>query len=71
MYFDGVSPSSNSSILVLDLNSVVACMCLHLSQAAAGRAPQRTDMLGTCMHKQYGLSNSVTIWYVSMGWVPR
>jgi hypothetical protein len=57
--------------LVSDLNEMVGCKYLHLSQSVAGRASQRTAMLGSCLHIQYGLSNSVRTWCACIGWTPK
>jgi hypothetical protein len=27
-------------------------------------------MLGSCLQAQYGISNSVRVWYTSMEWIP-
>jgi hypothetical protein len=56
--------------LVADLNPMVGCKYLHLSQSVVGRASQRTAMPGFFLHTQHGLSNSVRIWCVCMRWVP-
>ena len=42
------NPSLNPSTGVPDLSPMVGCNYLHLSQSAAGRASQRTGMLGSC-----------------------
>jgi hypothetical protein len=55
---------------VPDLNLMVGYKYLHLSQSGAGRASQRAAMPGSYLHTQYGLSNSVRIWSVHMGWIP-
>jgi hypothetical protein len=57
--FSSLNPSLNSSIGIPRLSPMVSCKYLHLSQSAAGRASQRTDMSGSCVQAQLGISNSV------------
>jgi hypothetical protein len=42
-----------------DLNLIVGCKYLHLSHTVADRASQRKAMPGSCLHAQFGLSNSI------------
>lgn len=44
---------------------------LHMSQSAAGRASQKINMIGSSLQAKSSISNSVRIWCLSMGWVPR
>ena len=67
--FTSFSPSSNSSIGVLDLCPMVGCKCLHMSQSAAGRYSQRTVMLGSCLKVQHSISQRIRVWCPSMGWI--
>ena len=68
--FSSFSPSFYSSIPVPDLNQMTGCKYMHLPLSVAGRASLGTAMPGSCVHAQYGLSNSVRIWCVHMGWIP-
>ena len=56
------NPFPNFSIEVPCLSPMFVCKDLHLSQSAAGRASQRTDMLGSYLRAQHGISNSVRDW---------
>ena len=67
--FSSFNPTPNSFIVVLDLSPMVGCKYLHLSQSVAGRASQRTAMLGSCLQAQYSISNSVRVWCPLMGWI--
>jgi hypothetical protein len=64
-------PSLNPSLGVPKLRPMIGCKYLHLSQSAADGASQRTAMLVSCLQAQHGISNSVRIWYLCMGWLPR
>jgi hypothetical protein len=66
------SPSAPSAltltfIQVPNLITMVDCKYLHLSESAAGRASQKTSMLGSSLQAQYGNSNSARIWCLHMG----
>ena len=56
------SRSPTFSVGSPNLNLMVGCKSLHLSRSDAGRASQRTAMLGSCLKAQYGISNSVKVW---------
>jgi hypothetical protein len=49
------------SIGVPDLSPMLGCECLYLYESAAGRASQRTAILGSYLQEQRGISNSVRI----------
>ena len=53
-----INPSPASSIGIPDFYPVFSYEYLHLSQSAAGRAPQRTAMLDSCLPAQHGINNS-------------
>jgi hypothetical protein len=59
--FSSFSLSLKSSIGIPDFSPMVGCKYLHLSQSAAGRASQRTAMLGSCLQAQHSISNSVRV----------
>jgi hypothetical protein len=42
---------------------------LHLS--GTGRAPQETALSGSCQPALVGIQNSVWVWWLFMGWIPR
>jgi hypothetical protein len=65
-----VSPSPNSSIGVPRLSTMAGCEYLHLSQTGADRASQKTAMPGSCLQAHFGISNSVGVWWLCMGWIP-
>jgi len=67
--FGSFSPSCNSSILVPDLNPMMGCKYLHLSQSLADRACQRKAMPGFYLQAQYDLSNNIRVWCLHMGWI--
>ena len=54
-------PSSYCSIGVPDLCPMVEFENLHMSQSTAVRASHRTAMLGSSMHTQHSISNSVRV----------
>jgi hypothetical protein len=55
--FSCFCPSPNSSIGVPILCPVIGCEYLYQFQSAAGRAYQRTTMLGSCLKAQHNISN--------------
>ena len=67
--FSSFNPSPNSSIGVPSLSPMVGCKHLHLSQSAAGRASQRTAMLGSCLQAEHSIV-TVRIWWLPMGRIP-
>jgi hypothetical protein len=67
--FSSFSLSSNSSLLVSDFNPMVDYKYLQLSQLVAGTNSQRTGM--SCLHINYGFSNSVRIWCACMECIPN
>jgi hypothetical protein len=67
--FRSFSPSPYSSIGVPGLRPMVDCEYWHLSQSDAGRASQRTAMLGYCPQACFGISNSACIWCLRTSWI--
>jgi hypothetical protein len=43
--------------------------CLYLS--GSGRTSQETNISGSCQHALVGINNSVWVWCLYMGWIPR
>jgi hypothetical protein len=68
--FSSFLPSPNSSIGVPMLSPVVGCGHLHLYWSGSGRASQETTTSGSCRQAHLGISNSVWIWCLHVGWIP-
>ena len=47
------------------------CEYLHLSTSGAGIASQGTAIPGSCQQVFLGISNSVWVWCLQIGWIPR
>jgi hypothetical protein len=69
--FQLLSPSSKSSIGAPGLSLMVGCEHLHLSLSGAARAPEGTAIPGPCLQAHLSISNSVGVWCLQMGWIPR
>ena len=69
--FSSFSPSPNSAIGVPYFSPMAGCKYLNLSQSADGRASQMTAIIGSCLQAQHGISNSASVWYLTMGWIPN
>jgi hypothetical protein len=65
------SPYPNSSSGVPVLSPMVDCVCLHLYWSGSGTASQGIAIPGSCQHALFGISNSVWVWCLQMGWIPR
>jgi hypothetical protein len=65
------SPSSNSSIGVPVLSPMFGCEHLYLYLSGTGRASQGTAISGFCQQALLGIRNSVWVWCLQMGWIPR
>jgi hypothetical protein len=50
---------------------MLGCECLHLYWSGAGRASQETAIPGSCQQALLGISNSVEVWCLQMGWISR
>lgn len=68
--FSSFSPSPSSSIGVLRLSLMVGCEYLHLYWSGVGRTSQGTAIPGSCQQVLLGISNSVGVWCLQMGWIP-
>ena len=53
------------------LDSVVVCEYLHLYWLGAGRTSQGTAIPGSCQQVLLCISNSMGVWCLLMGWIPR
>ena len=62
--FSSCSPSPKSS----NFSPIDSCKYLHLSQLLV--ESQRTDILGSCLQTQHGISNSVRVWCLCIWWIP-
>jgi len=59
----------SSSNLAPVLNVVVGCVLLYWS--ASETISQGTATRGSCQYALLGISNSVWVWCLLMGWIPR
>jgi hypothetical protein len=50
---------------------MIGCEYLHLYWSGAGGTSQETAIPGSCQQVLIGVSNSVGVWYLQMGWIPR
>jgi hypothetical protein len=62
---------SNSSIKVTMRNLMVGCKHPHLYWSGSGRSSQETDISSSCQQALLGMSNSVLVWWLHVGWMPR
>jgi hypothetical protein len=65
------SPSPNSSIGDPVFSPMVGCehLCLHLS--GSGRASPGIAIPCSCQQALLGISSSIWVWCLQMGWIPR
>jgi hypothetical protein len=63
------SPSSNSSAGTL--SPKVGCEHLPLYLSGSRRASQETAISGPCQQSLPGIHNSIQVWWLYMGWIPR
>ena len=66
-----LSPSHNSSIWVPVLSLMVGCEHPHLYWSGSGKASQETPVSGSCQQELFGINNSVWVWWMHVGWIPR
>jgi hypothetical protein len=45
--------------------------CKHLPLSGTGTASQETAISGSCQQALVGIHNSVWVWWLHMGWIPR
>jgi len=69
--FSSFSPPSNSSIGVSVVSTMVGLKHLYLYWSGSGRAFQKTVISGSCQHTLLGMRNSVWVWCLYVGWIPR
>jgi hypothetical protein len=66
------SPSPNSSLGVLVLSPpMIGCEHPHLYWSGTSRASQETVVSSGCLQVLLDISNSVWVWCLQMGWIPR
>jgi hypothetical protein len=71
------SPSATSALLLIllfgvpVLNQMVGCKYPYLCWSDSGRASQGTAIPGSYTQALLGISNSVWVWSLQMGWVSR
>ena len=53
------------------LSPMVGCEYPHLYWSGSDRAPQWTVIPGSCKQAVLGISNSVWVWCLQMGWISR
>jgi hypothetical protein len=69
--FSSFSPFSDSSIDVPVLSPMVGREYSRLYWSGSGRVSQGTSIPGSCHQVLLGISNSVWVWCLHVGWVPR
>ena len=69
--FRSFSPSPNPSIGVTVLSPMVDCKHPHMYWSGSGRSSQETSISGSCQEALRGISNSVWVWCLQMGWMTR
>ena len=67
--FSSFSPSSSIGVPVL--SPMVGCKHLPLYLSGSGKASQETAITDSCQQPLLGILNSVWVWYLYMGWIPR
>jgi hypothetical protein len=65
------SPFSNSSIGDPALSAMVGCKHPTLYLSGSGRASQETAISGSCQQALVGIQNSIWVWWLYVGWIPR
>jgi hypothetical protein len=66
-----VSPFPNSSFGFPRLSPMVVCEYPHLYLSGSDKAFQETAISGSCQQALLGIQNSVWVWCLYMGWIPR
>jgi hypothetical protein len=69
--FNSFSSLPNFSIGVPVLITMSDCEHPHLYWSGSGRASQETAVSGSCQQAFLGISNSVWVWCLNVGWIPR
>ena len=65
------SPFSNSSIGDPVASSKVGCNNLPLYLSGSGTVSRETPISGSCQQALLDIHNSVWVWCLNMGWIPR
>jgi hypothetical protein len=69
--FSPFIPSSNSSIEIpCSVQWLAVSFCIYIG-SGSGRASQGTAIPGSCQQVLLSISNSVWVWCLQMGWIPR
>jgi hypothetical protein len=53
------------------ITSMVGCKHPPLYMSGSRRASQEKTISGSCQHALLGIHNSVCVWWLHMGWIPR
>jgi hypothetical protein len=53
------------------LSLMVGCEHPHLYWSGSGKASQETPVSGSCQQELFGINNSVWVWWMHVGWIPR
>ena len=61
----------HSSIRVSMFSLMVDCEHLPLYLSGSGKASQEKTITGSCQKACLGIRNSVWVWWLHMGWIPR
>ena len=69
--FSSLGPFSSSFIGDPMLSPMKGCEHSLLDLSGTGRASQETAISGSYQKNLVGICNSVWIWYLYMGWIPR
>ena len=65
------SHSPNSCISIPMLSLIVDCKHLHLYWSGSSRASQETAISDACQQALLGISSSVCVWWLNLGWFSR
>jgi hypothetical protein len=69
--FSSFSPFSNFSIGDPLFSPMVGREHPPLYMSDSGRASQETNISGSCQQALLGIHNSVWVWWLYVGWIPR
>jgi hypothetical protein len=69
--FNSFSTFSNSSIGDPVLSPMFDCEHPPLYLPGSGKASKETGISGSCQQALLGISNSVGVWFLYMGWISR
>lgn len=69
--FSSFSLCPNFSIGVPALSQMFSSVQSHLYWSGSGRDSQRTSIPGSSQQALFGIGNSVWVWCLQLGWIPR